>query len=325
MGEADMKDEPVDGISLTENKVKNIISSRMNENSWIDYKISDYTNNEKGKMEQLKDVIAMLNSKESFGKDKFIIFGVVDRTLYPKGIDSNMRDDNEFQNVFDLIKPRPIIETGRVENDRKIFGYIHIGSQNIQRPYTVKSEDIYPEGTSFIRVGSTNRGLPDVDRQEFIVEQILNRKESSKVIQKIELNNQMKLNDYTAKNFIGEKIINPSLNNGQFVIGTNEYLFNIKFQAASNHIARIYDDLGINHGKATFKIKFEESSAENIDLNEIDFSSRVVEYTVKDIAVIVNEYGKILVLKFTEIGSRSHGALQDKLVFHWKILSDLRT
>ncbi|MGO2892602.1 helix-turn-helix domain-containing protein [Enterococcus devriesei] len=315
----DLEVEKLESISPVENMIEQLIRQKVNENSFLDYKQIEYSNDNKGKMELIKDVIAMLNCEESFEKDKFIIFGVVNENLYAKGIDS-MRDDNEFQNDFDLITPRPTIGTGQVDIEGKHFGFIFIGRENTDRPYTVKRDCIYPTGTSFIRVGTTNRGLPDEVRKEFMFSRFLSQKEPSQILQQIELKNELRKTDYSSEGFAGEREIDPSLNDGLFVIGKNEYTFNIKFQVASNNLSRIYNDAGIRNARWISDIEFGEISMDDIELSDVDFSSNIVDYGLEDISIIINDYGKVLLLVFVDMGSKSHGAPKDMVKFKWKIL-----
>ena len=59
----------------TEKMIRHIINQRLNEKATLDYKVQEYSA-KKFKDEALKDVIAMLNSKEALAEDKYIIFGV---------------------------------------------------------------------------------------------------------------------------------------------------------------------------------------------------------------------------------------------------------
>lgn len=80
----------------------------------------------------MEDIIAMLNSDEGFGKDKAIIFGVVDKNRFLKGIDiRDLPDDSIYYNWIDAIKPRPSVQSGFVEFDGKTFGYVYIRKANI--------------------------------------------------------------------------------------------------------------------------------------------------------------------------------------------------
>ena len=57
--------------------------------------------------------ILKIISPGRFAENKYIIFGIVDKTHTRKGIDKSLwRDDNEWQNYFIKISPRPEINTG---------------------------------------------------------------------------------------------------------------------------------------------------------------------------------------------------------------------
>ena len=85
--------------------------------SWIDYKATCNSGKAfKNKINKL--VIAFLNSLQAFGKNKYIIFGISEekekkvKTICGLGSDK-FPDDNEWQNIFQYIKPfPPYIEPG---------------------------------------------------------------------------------------------------------------------------------------------------------------------------------------------------------------------
>lgn len=162
-------------------KILSILDDLPSENSWLDYKIAPYDKNHKA--EFIKDVCAFLNCTESYGKDKFIIFGVVDKTKYKKGINENrMEDDNYYQDLCDLIQPRPHIETGEFEIEKVFFGYVYIAKDNMERVYSIIKD--YPEevvtreeeknnikkkvyaSTAYIRKGSVKYFLNEYDRRK---------------------------------------------------------------------------------------------------------------------------------------------------------------
>ena len=68
-------------------KLLKILTELPDENSWLDYKVAPYNREDKyEKAEFIKDLCAFLNCTESYGKDKFIIFGIVDKTKFKRGI-----------------------------------------------------------------------------------------------------------------------------------------------------------------------------------------------------------------------------------------------
>lgn len=82
-----------------------------------------------------------------------------------------MPDDNEFQNLTDKIRPRPEIQTGKIEFEGLYYGYIRISNANDERVYEVNST--YPqkthyinEGQAFIRRGSVMYIMNQKDRKK---------------------------------------------------------------------------------------------------------------------------------------------------------------
>lgn len=108
--------------------------------SWIDYKATCNSGKEfKNKINKL--VIAFLNSLQAFGKNKYIIFGISEekekkvKTICGLGSDK-FPDDNEWQNIFQYIKPfPPYIETGTLQYKGLLLGYICILAENNRVPY----------------------------------------------------------------------------------------------------------------------------------------------------------------------------------------------
>lgn len=304
-----------------ENKIKSIIEDEVNEKSKLDYKVQEYNLQSKDKWEVIKDVIAMLNSEEAFGENKFIILGVAEKEFHVKGLEQNMRDDNEYQNLFEFINPRPQVETGQVSIQGKIIGYIYIDKANNERPYTIsRDNERYHQGISFIRKGSKNDSLDDVSREKMILEKRIKQSNFHEVYQKIlEQNAIMSEVIYKNKNDAGNVQIDPSNNNGEFVIGEGIYEFKIKFDVANNGVARIMN----YHGIQVARIKggadlFERY--QDISFEELDFTNKLRRYGTNDLAVIVNKMGEWALITFLNIESESHGAYGDLIEFKWKII-----
>lgn len=167
-------------------KLLKIITELPDENSWLDYKQIPYQDSEKA--EFIRDLCAFLNCKESYGKDKFIIFGITDKTKKRIGLIAKpMQDDSFYQDLARKIEPFPIIETGRIktkiDNQELEFGYICISKKNNNRIYTIK--ETYPQlignrttlikdtvfaSTAFIRRGSIKKPLSEIERREIYEE-----------------------------------------------------------------------------------------------------------------------------------------------------------
>lgn len=168
------------------NKLYQILSELPDENSWLDYKAIPYQKNKRADF--IKDLCGFLNSIDSYGKDKFIIIGIRDKTKETFGIkEKPMQDDEYYQQLADIIEPRPSIETGtinfKIKNVEIPFGYIFISKDNTNRVYSIS--ETYPEAkngqknlddeeiksvvyasTAYIRKGSCNRILSEYDRRE---------------------------------------------------------------------------------------------------------------------------------------------------------------
>src|SRR5699024_9737000 len=142
---------------------------------------------------------------------------------------------------------------------------------------------------SFIRKGSINVSLDNETREDMILEKILKRSSVNEKYQKILDQNAVKSEViYKDINSEGENEINPSNNNGKFVIGERSYEFKIKFQAANNGVVRIYNDYGIQLARLKEKA-FLFDSYQDIVFEALDFSSRTRNYRKSDLAIMVNK------------------------------------
>lgn len=306
----------------TEDKVKKIVHEKHNEKPTLDYKIKEYDLKSDKKWELIKDIIAMLNSKDALNEDKFIILGIEDKQLYVKGLEKDITDDNEYQNLFEYIEPRPKIETGQVFlKDDLLIGYIFIDKDNDDRPYTIaKDNEKYIKGSSFIRRGSINVSLDNETREKMIMNNFIKKSRvSENYQQKLDQNAVISELIYRDPKSEGENRVDPSNNNGKFIIGERSFEFEIKFQVASSNIARIYND----HGILVARLKNKSSLFDNhqeINFNELDFSSRARDFRDNDLAVIINKFGYYAILVFIYIGAESHGDESDLLEFKWKII-----
>lgn len=296
-------------IVEVEKKVKDILDNKLNEKPSLDYKFKEYDlNSEKDKFELIKDVIAMLNTEEAFIEDKYILMGVVEKPeVYAKGLDEQMKDDNEYQHVFDSIKPRPKVETGNINYNDKNIGYIYIRKENYNRSYTswVKSPT-NSSGISFIRKGTTNVSLDDKTREKLILKKYDNQAIDfspayGEILKHNEIKNKL---FYSNENTVGKIEINPDNNDGLFTIGAGIKEFRIKFEVANNEIARIYNDEGIQIAKLQNKAFLLTENINQKDIEHLDFTSRCREYKKDDLAVIVNKMGKIALITFQEINSK---------------------
>lgn len=144
-------------MEFVEQTIINILEKKPSECAYLDYKQYPYPKNKKHDF--IKDVIAMLNSEEGFGKDKVIIFGVVDKSRFLKGIDINdLPDDNIYQSWIDVIKPRPNVQSGFVEFEGKKFGYVYIHKINLDRVYEVSETIVGDSSAAFSEKNAAFKG-----------------------------------------------------------------------------------------------------------------------------------------------------------------------
>lgn len=304
----------------TEKMIRHIINQRLNEKATLDYKVQEYSA-KKFKDEALKDVIAMLNSKEALAEDKYIIFGVNDKKML-LGLNSEFRDDNEYQAIFNNINPRPSIETGTIEIEDKLVGYIYIKKENNEWPYEIgKDTDKYTSSTSFIRIGSTTSRMTQQQRDELTLKKYESNGIHHPLFQEIEKQNIIKDKvSYTDERNEGIARLNPSLNNGKYTLGKglNEFVF--KIEVPANDIVRIYNDSGIKVARMKDDYKL-WNELEKIDFKDLDFTNRIAECTYKDLVYVVNNKGGEMVWKVTQADSEYHGREKDYIIFEWKILT----
>ena len=176
-------------MDKVENKIKEILADPINECTWLDYKVKWYKN----KAELLKDIVAMLNSDEAYGKDKFLIIGVNDQKQLVGLQQNDIPDDNEIQSLLKKINPIPTVSSGTVIYNGKTFGFLLISKDNYERIYEI-NDNVYDasyvnrnsdkmderkfescvrniinkgkfKGQSFIRTGSTNNLITDEQRK----------------------------------------------------------------------------------------------------------------------------------------------------------------
>ena len=304
----------------TEKMIRHIINHRLNEKATLDYKVQEYSA-KKFKDEALKDVIAMLNSKEALAEDKYIIFGVNDKKML-LGLNSEFRDDNEYQAIFNSINPRPYIETGTIEIENKSVGYIHIKKENKEWPYEIgKDNDKYTSGTSFIRIGSTTSRMTQQQRDELTLKKYESNGIHHPLFQEIEKQNIIKDKiSYTDEGKEGKGQFNPSLNNGKYTVGKGLHEFILNFDVATNDVARVFNTHGIKVARLKNGKELWDNLAELMSA-EPDFTNSYARCTYDDLVYLVNSKGVKMLLKVTQVDSEPHGRPEDKIVFEWKILS----
>ena len=164
-------------------KLLKILEELPDENCCLDYKEIPYKEEKYNKASFIKDICGFINSSEAYGKDKFIILGIRDKTKERIGIDVvPMEDDEKYQSWCDFIEPRPTIETGKIKFKEIEYGYIYITKENNERVYSINQD--YPNeyvmrkeeiqqiknkvyaSVAYIRKGSKNYPLSEIDRRK---------------------------------------------------------------------------------------------------------------------------------------------------------------
>ena len=164
-------------------KLLKILVELPDENCCLDYKEIPYKEEKYNKASFIKDICGFLNSSEAYGKDKFIILGIRDKTKERIGLQAiPMEDDEKYQGWCDYIEPRPTIETGKIKLEEFEYGYIYISKENNERVYSINKD--YPDeyvmreeeiqqikskvyaSVAYIRKGSKNYPLSESDRRK---------------------------------------------------------------------------------------------------------------------------------------------------------------
>ena len=238
------------------------------------------------------------------------------------GLNSEFRDDNEYQAIFNSINPRPYIETGTIEIENKSVGYIHIKKENKEWPYEIgKDNDKYTSGTSFIRIGSTTSRMTQQQRDELTLKKYESNGIHHPLFQEIEKQNIIKDKiSYTDEGKEGKGQFNPSLNNGKYTVGKGLHEFILNFDVATNDVARVFNTHGIKVARLKNGKELWDNLAELMSA-EPDFTNSYARCTYDDLVYLVNSKGVKMLLKVTQVDSEPHGRPEDKIVFEWKILS----
>lgn len=162
-----------------------ILNELPQENAWLDYKADPYKTSDIGGL--INDLSAFLNSEQSYGKNKYIIYGIDNKKNRRGIVDDEMLDDHYFQDAATHIFPTPKIITGTIEHtyqgEKKIYGFIQISKENTDRIYEIKKDtiekndnDLYTKkeifnktaikSTAWIRIGSTKEYLDEYTRRK---------------------------------------------------------------------------------------------------------------------------------------------------------------
>ena len=166
-------------------ELNKILDELPGENSWLDYKATPYKPSDIGDL--VNDLSAFLNSEQSYGRNKYIIYGI-DNKKNRRGIEPDeMPDDNQFQAAAKHIFPVPKIITDvfyhTFEGKEQYYGFVLICKDNTDRIYEVAKDTIKRnnnnlyglkeifdntaiKSTAWIRIGSSKEYLDEYTRRK---------------------------------------------------------------------------------------------------------------------------------------------------------------
>ncbi len=128
------------------------------ESDVFDIKLKYYEEDKKSSL--IKDIVSFANCKEL--GDKFIIFGVEDKTFKIKGMSGELPDISEIQSLLNsYIEPSIKIELGSQIVEGKEIKYIKIKNcinkpYVIKKPYSKNGKTELRDGEIYIRKNATN-------------------------------------------------------------------------------------------------------------------------------------------------------------------------
>lgn len=138
------------------------------ESDYIDFKREFYKSLRESDLS--KDVSAFANSNSN--QDKYIIFGVDDKTRQVTGIDeiTLTSQDNLDKYLSDTIEPFINVEIGSIEYNDHLVGYIKISNKNTDCPYVIKRDcgrnNKIHQGDIFIRKGNVIQKASRADLEQ---------------------------------------------------------------------------------------------------------------------------------------------------------------
>lgn len=126
--------------------------------------------------------------------------------------------------------------------------------------------------------------------------------------------------NYVSRRLTGNVTFNYSNNNGRYLIGQDELLFETAWSKASDTSIHIYkdppsiDSLAIAHGVAHIR------DLKNV--TNLDFSSRSRTAQEGDVVVLKNKFGKYAALKISDIKDDTRSDSVDEITFSFTINPD---
>ena len=124
-------------IDAVEEYISSLIQNKQ-ENEFVDFKQFYY--HEDKKYDLIKDIVSFSNEVTSV--DKYIVFGIINGSWEPAGIDLSTMPDVSVINdlLHTYVEPFIYVEIGQMKYNGKDLGYIKIPVDRADRPYVIKKE-----------------------------------------------------------------------------------------------------------------------------------------------------------------------------------------
>lgn len=136
-------------IDVIEEYISSLIQNKQ-ENEFVDFKQFYY--HEDKKYDLIKDIVSFSNEVTSV--DKYIVFGIINGSWEPVGIDLFTIPDVSVINdlLHTYVEPFIYVEIGQMKYNGKNLGYIKIPVDRADRPYVIKKE-YSKHGKTYLRCG----------------------------------------------------------------------------------------------------------------------------------------------------------------------------
>lgn len=199
------------------------------ESDVFDIKLKYYEEDKKSSL--IKDIVSFANCKEL--GDKFIIFGVEDKTFKIKGMSGELPDISEIQSLLNpYIEPSIKIELGSQIVEGKEIKYIKIKNcinkpYVIKKPYSKNGKTELREGEIYIRKNATN----SIATRNDLIQMFMEREIFFAIINQVDILSKMVLLLLELKNETSQivdvtKIAFRIINNQQEFSVNKGYLYN---------------------------------------------------------------------------------------------------
>ena len=138
---------------------------------------------------------------------------------------------------------------------------------------------------------------------------------SQKVKNEVTVRTAIEKSTYHDPKMNGDVSFNFKNNNGQFIIGSGDYEFCTMWSECGAKSIYAYKDrvnmIGYREGTSEFP--------QNRDFSEFDFTSRTREISIGEVLIWMNDKGKFVATKITDINVKSRGGMCNNLSFSYKI------